>query len=105
LKQQLRALRQQAQNRLKVGVPRYVTKYGDFLVGERNAGLPVELEAAELARGAREFHDGKPEEALRRLRVLAQVHGAGPTRPTRPAGAGVAEHAPESGATEASRRA
>lgn len=105
LKQQLRALRQQAMNRLKVGVPHYVTEYGDFLVGERNAGLPIELEAAELARGAREFHDGKPEEALRRLRVLAQVHGAGPVRPARspaiPEGAATGE----ARTTEASRRA
>jgi hypothetical protein len=77
LKQQLRALRLQAVTRLRVGVPEYVTRYGEQLVRERNDGTPVELEAAELARAAREFSKGRPEEALRRLRVLAQVHGSG----------------------------
>jgi hypothetical protein len=77
LKQQLRALRLQAVNRLRVGVPEYVTRYGEALVAERNDGTPVELEAAELARAAREFSKGRPEEALRRLRVLVQVHGSG----------------------------
>ena len=77
LKQQLRALRLQAVNRLRDGVPEYVARYGAQLVGERNDGTPVELEAAELARAAREFVRGRPEEALRRLRVLAQVHGSG----------------------------
>jgi hypothetical protein len=77
LKQQLRALRLQAVTRLRVGVPEYVTRYGELLVRERNDGTPVELEAAELARAAREFSKGRPEEALRRLRVLAQVHGSG----------------------------
>jgi hypothetical protein len=77
LKQQLRALRLQAVTRLRVGVPEYVTRYGELLVRERNDGTPVELEAAELARAAREFSKGRPEEALRRLRILAQVHGSG----------------------------
>ncbi|MCI4354393.1 MAG: hypothetical protein L3K06_03405, partial [Thermoplasmata archaeon] len=77
LKQQLRALRLQAVTRLRVGVPEYVTRYGELLVRERNDGTPVELEAAELARAAREFSKGRPEEALRRLRVLTQVHGGG----------------------------
>lgn len=97
LKQQLRALRLQTINRLRIGVPEYVTRYGKVLVAERNDGTPVELEAAELARAAREFSKGRPEEALRRLRVLAQVHGSGLGRdlPTRPA----------DGPTEASRRA
>ncbi len=90
LKQELRAVRLQAVNRLKVGLPEYVSRYGDYLVSERNDGTPVELEAAELARAARDFARGRPEEALRRLRVLAQVHGsaprpaAGPTGPARP---------------------
>ncbi len=78
LKQELRAVRLQAVNRLKVGLPEYVGRYGEFLVSERNDGTPVELEAAELARAAREFARGHPEEALRRLRVLAQVHGSAP---------------------------
>jgi len=83
LKQQLRALRLQAVTRLRVGVPEYVTRYGEFLVRERNDGTPVELEAAELARAAREFTKGRPEEALRRLRILAQVHGGGIIPPGR----------------------
>ena len=77
LKQQLRGLRLQAVNRLRDGVPEYISRYGAQLVQERNDGTPVELEAAELARAAREFVRGRPEEALRRLRVLAQVHGSG----------------------------
>lgn len=77
LKQQLRAFRMQTVNRLRIGVPEYVTRYGRQLTEERNDGTPVELEAAELARAAREFSQGHPEEALRRLRVLAQVHGSG----------------------------
>ena len=44
LKQQLRALRLQAVTRLRVGVPEYVTRYGELLVRERNDGT---------ARGAR----------------------------------------------------
>lgn len=76
LKQRLRSLRQEAVARLKQSLPQYVTTYGEFLVRERSDGLPIELEAAELARGAREFVRGHPEEALRRLRLLAQVHGA-----------------------------
>ena len=77
LKQQLRTLRLQAVNRLRVGVPEYITRYGTVLVEERNDGISVDLEAAELARAAREFSRGRPEDALRRLRVLAQVHGSG----------------------------
>lgn len=78
LKQQLRALRNQATQRLKAGLPAYVSRYGEFLVQERAEGIAVELEAAELARGTRAFMQGHPEEALRRLRMLAQVHGSGP---------------------------
>ncbi|HEV8048983.1 MAG TPA: zinc ribbon domain-containing protein [Thermoplasmata archaeon] len=86
LKQQLRALRLQATNRLKDAVPGYISRYGEFLVRERSEGTAVEVEAAELARGAKAFVDGHPEEALRRLRILAQVHGgrsgaAGPAAP------------------------
>ena len=80
LKQQLRALRTQALGHLRVGLPSYVSQYGEYLTRERADGVPIELEAAELARGAREFARGHPEEALRRLRVLAQVHGSGSGR-------------------------
>ncbi|HZY70900.1 MAG TPA: zinc ribbon domain-containing protein [Thermoplasmata archaeon] len=76
LKQRLRGVRQEAVARLKQSLPQYVTTYGEFLLRERSDGLPIELEASELARGAREFVRGHPEEALRRLRLLAQVHGA-----------------------------
>ena len=94
LKQQLRALRTQAIGRLKVSLPNYVSQYGDFLLRERTSGVPIELETAELARGARDFVRGKPEESLRRLRVLAQVHGSpsgrttGAARPKGPSGDG-----------------
>lgn len=98
LKQQLRALRSQATNRLRQMVPAYVSRYGEYLVRERAAGVGVEVEAAELARGAKAFADGHPEEALRRLRILAQVHSIRPGGPNG-GSAGVAD------AREASRTA
>ncbi len=88
LKQQIRALRLQAVNRLKSGLPRYISEYGDYLLGEREHGVPTEVEATELARGAREFFRGHPEEALRRLRALQQRHGPPPSRPIRSSTAG-----------------
>jgi hypothetical protein len=88
LKQQIRALRLQAVNRLKAGLPKYITEYGDYLLSERSHGIATELEATELARGAREFFHGRPEEALRRLRALQQRHGLPPSRPARPTTAG-----------------
>jgi hypothetical protein len=84
LKQQIRALRLQAVNRLKAGLPRYITEYGDYLLSERTRGIATELEATELARGAREFFHGHPEEALRRLRALQLRHGMPPSQPGRP---------------------
>jgi hypothetical protein len=83
LKQQIRALRLQAVNRLKSGLPRYISDYGDYLLEERTHGIATELEATELARGAREFFRGHPEEGLRRLRALQQTHGAAPGRAVR----------------------
>jgi hypothetical protein len=83
LKQQIRALRLQAVNRLKSGLPRYISDYGDYLLEERTHGIATELEATELARGAREFFRGHPEEGLRRLRALQQTHGAPPGRAVR----------------------
>ncbi len=100
LKQQLRTLRMQTVTRLRAGVPEYVGRYGLQLVEERNDGTPVELEASELARAAREFSQGHPEEAVRRLRVLAQVHGSGVGR----AGSSSTDTA-GSAPTEAARRA
>jgi hypothetical protein len=85
LKQQIRALRLQAVNRLKAGLPGYITGYGDYLLAERAQGIATELEATELARGAREFFHGHPEEALRRLRALQQRHGMPPSHSGRPA--------------------
>lgn len=83
LKQQIRALRLQAVGRLKANLPRYISEYGDYLVEERTHGIATELEAIELARGAREFFKGRPEEGLRRLRALQETHGA-PTARGRP---------------------
>jgi zinc-ribbon domain len=77
LKQKLRGLRLQAVGRLKSGVPRFVSQYGEYLARQRTDGVAVELEAAELARAAHAFAKGRPEESLHRLRILQQVHGAG----------------------------
>lgn len=85
LKQQIRAIRLQAVTRLKAGLPQYVSEYGDFLLSERSHGIATELEAVELARGAREFFRGRPEEGIHRLRSLQQRHGMLPNRPARPA--------------------
>jgi hypothetical protein len=95
LKQEIRALRLQSVNRLKVGLPAYITEFGNFLIQERAHGTAIELEAMELARGARDFYKGRPEEAMRRLRTLAQSHHLGSFRPDR---------AGEVGVKEASRR-
>ena len=99
LKQQLRALRAHTLERLQREFPRQVERLGDVLVSERRAGVSVELEAAELARAAREFHRGEVEQALHRLRTLEQLHTfSGPRRPA-PA------LRSDGGPTEASRRA
>jgi hypothetical protein len=85
LKQQIRAIRLQAVTRLKSGLPQYIAEYGDYLLSERTHGIATELEAIELARGAREFFRGRPEDGVRRLRALQQRHGMLPSRPTRAA--------------------
>jgi len=85
LKQQIRAIRLQAVTRLKAGLPQYVSEYGDYLLSERSHGIATELEAIELAKGAREFFRGKPEDGVRRLRALQQRHGVLPNRSTHPA--------------------
>jgi RNA polymerase subunit RPABC4/transcription elongation factor Spt4 len=84
LKQQIRALRLQAVGRLKTSLPRYISEYGDYLVDERAHGIATEREAIELARGARDFFRGRPEEGLRRLRALQETHGLPPGRASRP---------------------
>lgn len=81
LKQQIRAIRLQAVTRLKAGLPQYISEYGDYLLSERAHGIATELEAIELARGAREFFRGRPEDGIRRLRGLQQRHGMPPNRP------------------------
>lgn len=91
LKQEIRALRLQSVNRLKVGLPAYITEFGNFLIQERAHGTAIELEAMELARGARDFYKGRPEEALRRLRTLAQSQHLGSFRPDRAGDPGVKE--------------
>ncbi|HYA71269.1 MAG TPA: zinc ribbon domain-containing protein [Thermoplasmata archaeon] len=83
LKQQIRAIRLQAVTRLKAGLPQYVSEYGDYLLSERAHGVATELEAIELARGAREFFRGRPEDGVRRLRALQQRHGMLPNRSVR----------------------
>ncbi|HLN51594.1 MAG TPA: hypothetical protein VK455_06025 [Thermoplasmata archaeon] len=85
LKQQIRAIRLQAVTRLKAGLPQYISEYGDYLLNERAHGIATELEAIELARGAREFFRGRPEDGIRRLRALQQSHGLPPNRPARAA--------------------
>ena len=86
LKQQIRALRLQAVGRLKSNLPRYITEYGDYLVEERTHGIATEREAIDLARGARDFFKGRPEEGLRRLRALQEMHGLPPSRSSRASG-------------------
>jgi hypothetical protein len=85
LKQQIRAIRLQAVTRLKAGLPQYISEYGDYLLSERAHGIATELEAIELARGAREFFRGRPEDGVRRLRALQQRHGLPPNRAARAA--------------------
>lgn len=85
LKQQIRAIRLQAVTRLKAGLPQYISEYGDYLLSERAHGVATELEAIELARGAREFFRGRPEDGVRRLRALQQNHGLPPNRSARAA--------------------
>ena len=83
LKQRLRSLRGEALGRLEAGLREHIKRYGEQLLEERRQGISIDLEAAELARGARAFAKGHPEEALRRLRVLSQVHGGALNRAPR----------------------
>ena len=83
LKQQLRVLRAQAMEEIQRELPGFVSRYGDFLQDERMQGTPVEVEIAELGRGARLFAQGHSEEALHRMRRLLQLHGSTTFRPSR----------------------
>ncbi|MGA7862107.1 MAG: hypothetical protein WCB19_09690 [Thermoplasmata archaeon] len=82
LKQQLRVLRAQAMEEVQRELPGFVSRYGDFLQDERMQGTPVEVEIAELGRGARLFAQGHSEEALHRMRRLLQLHGSTTFRPS-----------------------
>jgi len=75
LKQQIRTLRQEALSRLKRDLPDYVATYGERLAEDRAHGVSNREEAVELARGAREVLQGRPEEGVRRLRALRQPRG------------------------------
>ncbi|HLY76508.1 MAG TPA: hypothetical protein VKT21_01325, partial [Thermoplasmata archaeon] len=83
LKQQLRALRAQSLEQIQRELPGFVSRYGDFLQGERLQGTPVETEIAELGRGARLLTQGQEEEAVHRMRRLLQMHGSATFRPSR----------------------
>lgn len=80
LRQQIRALRLQAIDRLKSSLPKFVSEYGDFLLQERTRGIATEREATELAQGARDVFQGRPEEGIRRLHTLQQTHGSPTSR-------------------------
>jgi hypothetical protein len=84
LKQQLRALRLDVVRSMKASFPSYVARYGEFLAAERTGGSDVSAPIAELARSAKAYTDGRPEEAVRRLKLLAESHAL-PDRPTSPA--------------------
>ncbi len=77
LKQQIRSLRQEARNRLRERLPRFVAQIGDRLVEERNRGGTPDGDARELAQGAREIRDGHAEVGARRLRSLLEGRGLG----------------------------
>ncbi|MCI4357437.1 MAG: hypothetical protein L3J99_00095 [Thermoplasmata archaeon] len=72
LKQQLRALRLDIVRSLRASLPSYVARYGEFLAAERDHGRDVGASIAELARSAKAYSDGRPEEAVRRLKLLAE---------------------------------
>jgi hypothetical protein len=87
LKQRLRSIRADADRIIAERLPSFVTRYGSFLAEQRQAGSPIEPEAAELARSARALSRGHPDEAVRRLRALADSHPApkGPSEAGAPA--------------------
>jgi hypothetical protein len=77
LKQQIRSLRQEAKNRLRERLPRFVAQIGDRLVQERNRGESPTGDVQELALGAREIRDGRAEVGAHRLRALLEGRGLG----------------------------
>ncbi|HEV2166091.1 MAG TPA: hypothetical protein VGS23_03805 [Thermoplasmata archaeon] len=80
LKQQLRALRLDVVRSLRSTFPSYVARVGGALEKERSNGADAAPRIAELARSAKAYAEGRPDEAVRRLRLLAE-RGAvpGPT--------------------------
>ena len=83
LKQQIRAIRLQAVTRLKAGLPQYISEYGDYLLSERAHGVANELEGIELARGAREFFRGRPEDGSADSGGCSNATGCRRTDPVR----------------------
>ncbi|HEV2519930.1 MAG TPA: hypothetical protein VGX00_04835 [Thermoplasmata archaeon] len=79
LKQQLRALRLDVVRSLKSSFPKYVASLGEQLAKQRTEGRDVGAQIAELTRSAKAYSEGRPDEAVRRLKVLAE----GPTAPPR----------------------
>ncbi|MGI0053642.1 MAG: hypothetical protein ACRECR_05235, partial [Thermoplasmata archaeon] len=70
LKQRLRDIEGEARAELERGLPRLIARFGDQLVRRRAEGLPIEVETTRLARAARSFARGRPEEAARELRQM-----------------------------------
>ena len=99
LKQQLRALRIELVRSLRTSFPTAVSSYGEALVRQRGEGRDVGAAIAELARTARAYSEGRPDEAIRRLRRLSEEQG--PARPGAAGGAGPGAGGP----TGPSRRA
>ncbi len=77
LKQQIRTLRQEAKNRFRERLPKYVAQIGDRLAEEKARGGTPDADARELAQGAREVRDGRAEAGARRLRALLRSRGLG----------------------------
>ncbi len=73
LKGQLRALRLEIVRFLKGAFPGYVARYGEHLVKERDNGHEVTPQIAELVRCSRSYSEGRPDEAVQRLRRLKEL--------------------------------
>jgi hypothetical protein len=79
LKGQLRALRLEIVRLLKGAFPVYVARYGEHLARERAGGREVTPQIAELVRCSKAYSEGRPDEAVQRLRRLREL----PVPPTR----------------------
>jgi hypothetical protein len=76
LKQQLRAMRLDIVRQLKTGFPEQVGRLGGALGRAREQGRDVSAPVDELARCARAYVEGRPDEAIRRLRLLGEAWSA-----------------------------